>query len=340
MRTEYKERDAYKSSIIFLTSFAVLFAVVSIFVSDVFVPVSAAFLSVLFLSERRGVRKFSMLSAALLLILNLGSFLLAHFTNLTVYGISGIQIIFMAFLLFLMFGKNRPKSETVFVLIAACALCYAVSLWFFAADMTGSFSIGGAIEFYKEFIYALKETFVESVNSITSQMPEGALSEIYSEEAAAELADSVIRMLPGIFILVLFATVGIMCKIFSFAVYKVTGNNRIFEWKFFTSNLLAYFYCVLFVIYVIFASGTGIFATVVINLFTVFLFVYAYFGFGFLSALLSMRRSRGFAWSVLIVAFIILGVFAALILSFAGVVFTVLYNKHRKIKNGLDNNRI
>ena len=124
-------------------------------------------------------------------------------------------------------------------------------------------------------------------------------------------------------------------KVLSFAVYTTTGNPRIYEWRFMLTSVFAYFYCAIFLAFVFLSGISATFYLIIANLFAVFMPIFAYFGFGFATALLSLRYTRGFAWSVLIVLLILFSALAFVILSFFGVVFVILHNKHASaMRNG------
>jgi hypothetical protein len=222
----------------------------------------------------------------------------------------------------------------VLALFSICLAFFALSLWLSAASHTETFSPSATFEFYRLFVLDLRADFAEAVFSLFSQLEGAVQTDALTEEFALSLADSIIAMLPSFFVIAAVAVVGITCKIFTYTVYRMTGNSRIYEWKFVPHSVLAYVYSVLFVLYVLFSGRTDAFSLIIVNLTIVLMCVYAYYGFGFATALLSMRHTRGFAWSIIIVGIIVATPITFVVLSFFGVAFNILYWKRKKMQIG------
>ena len=330
MDTNYRERMSFRAVLILLASLACGFSIASILISDFFVAVSSACLTVLLLSERRGKKTFSLISVASIIGLNAIFLVVAYFTKFFAYNVAGVQVIFMAAALYLTFKKNVGKGKTVLALFLSCVFFFVLSLWLISASNTGSFSFVSAIEFYKGLILEIKD-FVISLLSAPQQLQGDMVAQLLSDEVIAEIADTVIFTLPALFFISAMAVTGLTCKIFTYTVYRTTANARIYEWKFVPHSILAYIYSVLFVLYVIFSGRSDAFSLVVVNSTIVLMVLYAYFGFSFVTALLSLRHTRGFSWSIIIVALIIAPPIALTVLSFFGVAFNVLYSKRQKM---------
>ncbi len=330
MNTEYRERLSYGSAMWTLALLALIFSIISLTLSDIFVPVSAAFLSVMLLCEKKRGKRFSYFVPCAIAALNAAVFVCAFFTKLLIFTVAGLEIIAVSFFLYVLFSKNIGKGETVGALSVTFALFLTISLWLTAADATGSFSLTASLDFYKAFAGELKDVFIESVAQMTQGLPSGTVTELYNEQTAAVMFDTVISVLPAIGIIFTVIMTGFLCKLFSFVVFKITGNTRIFEWRFITSSLLAYFYCALFVVNLLASGSDSVFSVVVMNLYLVFMVIYAYLGFQFSTALISMRRTRGFAWTLIALAVVIASAFAAIILSFVGVVYVVFFNRSKR----------
>ena len=69
-------------------------------------------------------------------------------------------------------------------------------------------------------------------------------------------------------------------------------------------------------------------AVTVLNLYNIFMVVYAYFGFNYATYLLSLRRSRGFAYTVLIIAILVFSSLAVEILSLMGAFYAITDRKY------------
>ena len=334
MDTNYRERMSFRSALILLAALACGFSIISILISDLFVAVSTACLTVLYLCERRGKKTISLISTASIVGINVIFFVLALFTDFLFYNIAGVQIIVMSLVLYVLFKHNVGKGKTVLALFSICLAFFALSLWLLAASYTETFSPSATFEFYRLFVLDLRADFAEAVLALFDQLEGAVMTDALTEEFAYSLADSIIAMLPSFFVIAAVAVVGITCKIFTYTVYRMTGNSRIYEWKFVPHSAFAYVYSVLFVLYVIFTGRTDVFSIVIVNLAIVLMCVYAYYGFGFATALLSMRHTRGFAWSIIVVGFIVATPITFVILSFFGVAFNILYWKRKKMQIG------
>lgn len=331
MDTNYRERMSFKNALILLTVLSCGFSVAAIFISDLFVAPASACLTVLLFSERRGSKTFSLISLASIAAFNVLFLVLSYFTQLFIFSVSGIQAIVMALVLYLMFKRNAGKGKTVIALFAVSVLFFVAYLWLVSASY-GFFSLRNTVEFYKAYIVAIKDEFIQMFSSFSDQLKDVTMAAMFSEEALSEIANSIISMLPAFFLIGALVVTGLTCKIFTYAVYRMTGNQRIYEWKFVPHVALAYAYACVFILFAILRGRSDVFSIVVMNLAVVLMCVYVYFGFGFASALLSVRYTRGFSWSILIVAFIIIPPIAFVVLSFFGVVFNVLYRKKMKLQ--------
>ena len=333
MNQNYTKRTGYSSPVITLAVLTAVLGLMSVLLVDLLTPVVSAMLAVLFLSERRGKKKLFLMISALLLTANIITAVLAVLTEAFVLSATAFHVIAMALLIALLFSKSRSKSELVLALTVTTIIFFFISMWLTAVTYTDAWSLSSAVEFYKEFALAAKETVLSALEEASLGVSDGTLASIYDEETVNALFESVARILPALGILAALIYAGIACKVFSVAVYKTTGSPRIYEWRFMLGSVFAYFYCVLFVAYVFLSGANGALSVVIANLFTVFMPIFAYFGFGFATALLSLRYSRGFAWTVLVVLVLIFSAIAFVILSFLGVVFVILHNKHAAADN-------
>ena len=325
--SSYYKRFSYSGIMTLLCTLSVLAALLSLFISDVFFTATAAFVAVLMLCERKGKRILSVVIPTLIVLINVTYFVLSFlfgdkFLLLSLYSVAATEAVILGVLLCFLFSRNVNKSESVIVMTVVTILFLLVNLWLIAASFVGSFSISGAFEFYTDAIESYREIFIESFTEIIANSEfsgSTSVSEMYSEETIASLYDTLVSYAPSALIVCAFALVGILCKIFTFTVNKVTGSMRIFEWRFTVKPIFAYAFGALFLINVLFGGIGGVFTIVVSNLYTVFTAVFAYVGFGFASRMLLMRRRRPATVFILIVfllfagsiAFNLLAIFAA-----------------------------
>ena len=121
--------------------------------------------------------------------------------------------------------------------------------------------------------------------------------------------------------------VGFTMKIFTAISARLAEDNRhVLCWRFSTTNIFAYFYVALVFISMFTSSGTGVFALTVANLYNIFMIIYAYIGFNFALASLSVKMKPVVAFLLIIVAVSLLASFAVSLLSMLGVFFTLRNN--------------
>jgi hypothetical protein len=75
-------------------------------------------------------------------------------------------------------------------------------------------------------------------------------------------------------------------------------------------------------------SADSVVSVAVANLYNIFMVVFAYLGFNFAVQLLSTRRSKAFAYFIIVLALLMFSSFAIEILSLMGVFFTITDRGH------------
>ena len=336
--SSYHKRFSYNGTVSLLSVLSVISALLSVFVSDIFLMPTAAFIAVLMLCERKGKKLLSFLIPALIVLINAAEIVLVALYGesndfLFLYSAAALEAVVLGVILYFLFSNNINKFESVIVMTVLSILFILVNIWLFSASLTGSFSISSTVKFYTDAIEAYREIFIESFTEIiaSSELSGSAsLSEMYSEETIAALYDTLISYAPAALIVCAFALVGILCKIFSITVNKITGSMRIFEWRFTVKPIFAYAFCALFFTNVLFGGVGGVFTIVVSNLYTVFTAVFAYVGFGFVCRMLAMRRRRSTAFLIFIACILFAGSIAFNLLAIYAALAIIIGQRRRK----------
>ena len=336
--SSYSKRFSYNGTVALLCTLSLLSALLSLFISDVFLTMTAAFVAVLMLCERKGKKILSFVIPALIVLMNFGYIILValygnSLTFLSLYSIAATEALILGIILYFLFSRNVNKSESVIVMTVVSILFILVNLWLLSASLIGSFSISDAVKFYTDAIASYREIFIDSftemiVNAEASYSE--SFSEIYSEETIASLYDTLISYAPAALIVCAFALVGMLCKIFTFTVNKITGSMRIFEWRFTVKPIFAYAFCALFFINLLFGSIGGVFTVVVSNLYTVFTAVFAYVGFGFACRMFLMRTRRRAPIFILIACLLFAGSIVFNLLAIFAAVTIIIGERRRK----------
>lgn len=325
MKFEFKDKSNSKRSVIITASLAVLFGTLNSLFGEIFLAPAAAFLSVLFLFESTSKRIFSYVVPTVIVILNV-------FLD-GIFSVLGVAPLALAIIIYLMYKKGRSKAECVVALTVATVLLILLSLYFAAVNMTGSFDFEAVKNFYLSIYEDFKADFIRQMSELSNVNPalEGS---IFTEDELVLLFDSIAAQLISVLVNVAFVITGIALKIFTHNVYRFESEPHIVVgWRFRITNVFAYFYAALFFFNLFIGAGFGVTELIVINLYNIFMVVFAYFGFTVARSFLSRGRSRGFATAMLIGGIILLSALALQLLSVIGLIFTIIDNKRNSVKN-------
>ncbi len=323
---------SYKNIMITVAVISLSALVAATFITGIFAYVSAACLAAFLLTDRSKKKCLSLIliSAFVLTTVLYNALALFVFDKLG-YSIYGVEIPVLAFLIAFMFSKKRTKAETVIVLCAAVTVFTIVDFYLLLAHTSGTFSFTENKELLLALIAELKEMFIKTLTDITFEV-EGLAQSYFTEEAVGAYFDAFLQLWLGLLFIPVFFGAGILCKVFSYVIFIIISQEDapdVIKWHFTTTNIIAYFYCVICVINV-FTTESTIFAIAVANLNIIFTVLYAYIGFGFALAMLSVRRKRSLAWLIIIIAMLIAPSLSLQLLSFLGVFCTVIGNKAGK----------
>lgn len=344
MMSSHYRKFSYNGIMALLSTLSILSAILSLFISDIFFTVTAALLAVLMLCERKQRRILSFSIPAVIILINALEIVLVSLygeTNpfLSLYSGAALEAVVLGVILYFLFSRNVNKSESVAIMTVVSILFILVNLWLLSSSFVGSFSITDTVKFYTDAIESYREMFIESFTEIIANADpaySASISEMYSEETIASLYDTLISYAPAALIVCAFALVGMICKIFTFTVNRITGSMRIFEWRFTVKPIFAYAFGILFFTNVLFGGIGGIFTIVVSNLYTVFTAVFAYVGFGFVCRMLAVRRRRSTAYLIFIALLLFAGSVAINLLAIYAAVAIII--AHRRLKQFGDYN--
>ena len=320
MKTELKYGIKYPVAIAAFSFMAVAFSAIAALLGEIFLAAVVAPLAALYIFEKKERRILSYVISALVVIIN--------FVINGPLSVVGVEAVIISVVIAYSFLRGLGKAECVLWLTVVTSVMLVLALAFAAMNETGIYTYEAVVSFYQNGLDAMKNDFVSNMSLLSSSLGDGTEMLIYTAEEAAALFDMLLNMMLSIIVIISLVLVGIILKIFSAFMIRVSDNpERILSWRFVTPNLFAYFYLTLFVLYFILASSGGALAISVMNLYNIFMAIYAYFGFGYATAFLSKGRSRGFATVMVIIGCVLFSSFAFQILSVLGVFFTINYNK-------------
>lgn len=323
MQISLKENIKIKKTLTVLSLIASLLSLFVVFISDFILPIPAALLAIICLIERGGKRWCMLTVSAVALISNVVSvFLFDGFV------LGGFEIVLFASVITYCFSSNVPKAETAFALTGVAAVFVVLNAILFAMSYSGVYNFDAVSSFYTELYELVKDEILTSFASMNSALSEAGETAIVSSEQIVAILDSAVSLLISFIAIGAFIVAGVTLKFFSFLAYRLTGNVEIiYKWRFKPSSLFAYFYLLLFVLAIFVSSASSLFGICVANLSNIFCVVFAYVGFNFALALLSMKRSVAFSFILLIIGLVLFSTLMIEVLSVVGAFTVITGNK-------------
>ncbi len=310
---------SYNKAVFGLSAFSMLFGFITAMAGEILMPLYAGTYAALLMFDKKSKR---ILSALVPISVTAFSLLIGN-----LIPVAEVFSVLIAFLVFFMFSKQRTKRECVAYSTVLCTLMILASLVSVALLASGEFSFNSVIDFYKGLYDEIKHAMLRYVEEMTASLPEGAAAAAFTEEDIVNLLDSFILIIPSLIVIVAFVMVGIICKIFSSILSGMINDPKsIFDWRFDTDSIFAYFYIALILLSA-FSATNDVFGIAVANLYNVFMVVYAYFGFNFAKAILMRSKSSAASTFILVAIIFLLSGFAVSLLSFLGVYFIIMKNK-------------
>ncbi len=321
MLFELNDTKEYSQAIVklsILTSVAVLGCILFGFFC---LPVAAAYYAALLLYERPGKRIMSIVIPAVYFALN--------FFLQPAFSLDALAYVVLGAIIYFSVKKSRSKGETAFWMTVATLVIIILTTFFLAFEVNGDIGFLSIKQFYSGVYRNLKEEVMERILALKTTSEEGIVSYAYNFYEAERLFEELAMSVIPLAILSAFLIVGISLKLFATVIAKYSGADcGIYFWSFGTSNLVAYFYVITYVIGMIAESDGSLFAFTVMSLTTVFSVVYAYIGVRFVFYfILSRGKSAWLAILIIALGFVIMSLVALQILSFIGVTVNIIANK-------------
>ena len=304
-----------------LGALSVFAGLISVIASDIFLPVAAALFSSFILFDRSKAKWIS-------LVLLLTLFIAFPFFDLSFLLFSAI-IGACSFVLFFGYKKGMSKAEISLYLTVLFVICMLGSLYFAGVKQISDMSLVSVFEYYKAMAESLREQFVAQF--IQTLMQQGAELTMDPKEIA-EMLEVLFISLTNLFFALLaiigFLYAGIQMKIFTHVSRRLESAPRPrHSWYFGLSNVFAYFYVAVFLLSTFFGAMDSVFSIALMNLYYIFLAVFAYVGFNYAFAIASRAKNRRIAQFFLVFLLVMMNVVAAQILSLVGVYITTMHNK-------------
>ena len=317
MKTEIKSSLSTEKTLSILSILCLVFGILGAVLGEIALPFLIGALAALYLFIRDDKRVYAIILSVGLVIINVVGFYLDLTSN-----VFSLNAIILALIISLSYKKGSDKADSAYVMTIISAAFTVVGFALFAMQLQGEYSLDAVVSFYTEVAAELKTIFVEKMSMLYA-----AADVEIGEEVVAAVFDYQISMLPSYLLIGGFAISGLSFKVFSFIVGKYSADTEsIRKWRFIPTRLFAYFYAALMLAAVFLTSTGDLLAISVLNLYNIFLVVFAYVGFNFVIALLSRRTKPATALLVMAVLTVVFASFALQLLAVVGVMFITRKN--------------
>lgn len=282
---------------------------------ELMIPVLVGLLGAIYLFDTK--RIFSIVVSLIVVALNVASILF----NISVSLFAPSSII-LALILFSAYATSQSKSDTAYIMTVVCTAFSVVSYLLIAMLEQGSYTIDAAIEYYTLLTDEFRTIFVR------------AMVELYASSGMAVTTESVealfntqLNLIISYLLIGGFVITGFGMKLFGALVSKYSEDNTIIKnWRFTATRFYAYFYVALVLASLFSTTADNLFAVSVLNLYNIFLVVFAYIGFKVAIDILGRRMKPVFSVIILIIIIIIFASIAAQILAALGVLYILRRN--------------
>ena len=324
MNTKLKASYPEKKTLLILSILTLVFGAITCVIGDIAMPIVIGILAAIYFFDRSEYKVFVILASLLLVALNI--FVVLTGVTVSLFGPSSI---ILALMLSFAFRREENKADTAYVMTIICAAFSFISCILLAMLAQGEFTIEAVKLFYADLIDSLRVGFVESFMLIYE-----AAGVSSSEEIILAIFDTQLKLAISYFLIGGFITVGLGMKVFGFVISKLAEDKKeILEWRFSPNNFFAYFFVLLTFASVFLTSAEGILAISVLNLYNVFLVIFAYVGFNLATAIFMTKMRRGLSLLILVFVLISFSSFAIQVLAMLGVMFTIQNNNRNRIQN-------
>lgn len=297
------------------------------------IPLAAAPTATLFVLERGHKRPLSIVVPIVSVALD------AVFNGISSF--SCLSAVLIAALIYLAIGTGFfTKGDSA---IAATIL---VSLLAFAAAIAygclvqQSFTLESSLEFYRHLAADMRVQWMAAAQEYLEANSGEAGVDQQTLSLIEDMFDGYVQSVYSGVVILAFALVGCSYKLFGSLVSRyVEKRSSLYRWRFTLSPIYAIVYLVTYALQM-FADGTDRFSLIVYNLTNVFTLIFAYIGFLFADAYFRMRSEGGSGGKLIIIlAVMMFGSVAWVILSFVGVFASYAVHKSGAGAYDADNNQ-
>ena len=286
----------------------------------ILLPLCAAFYAAILTLEAKGRRLASYLVPPVLII--------AEIIFLGFYSFNCLLASLVGYAIYYAVRAPHAKWDAAFVLTLFTSLYIALLLFLQAAFVTGSVSLDVARGYYTSLAELARVQFVEAFTSVTLPPEAEGMQALFTEEGANAVFTEMLNALIPMLVIFAFFIVGVTFKLFSSLIYRYAKDGEnIFRWRFTATPIFAYAYAVITVIGFFVADSNTVLSRSASVLESILMMVFAYVGVSFLHSIIARRAGGVGAVLIVAVAFLLLSSIAIQILSFLGVLITLMSDK-------------
>ena len=325
MNIKLKNKFKYRSTVALLAFLSLFSGAVGIIygvTGFVMLPLTSAFLAALICVEKRRIA--SVCVSSLLII---GEILIGFLDYFTFTSLSSVLL---AAIISVFYLKKMDKSESVTFSTLATALIILISAVVYIISTTNASTLMEAYEHFVSVYNGFKESVIESVMSMTvdSQTSNATIT----RESLEEVFGAYLNCIVAIVTIIAFTLIGLAHKIFrKLMIVYSEDENYANTWRFTPYAPFAYFYFVLMIGSMFSMDTSSVISVSVLNLYLIFMLVFAYIGYGFTAFWIRTRgKSRLFSHLSVLALTLIFSSIALQILAVIGAIEITQYWKLEK----------
>ena len=250
-----------------------------------------------------------------------------------VFVLSGLLC---SLVLWLGYAKGANKAELSVYLTILYALCTAAVLYLIGAKEIGSYAFADVLQYYRDFFNGIFDEMLEQMKLSFADFDwaSAGVDEVTFYDMLKEYFALISNLFLSMLIVVSFLYSGIQIKIFTAIMNRCEKEPRERKtWHFALSNVFAYFYIALVLLSAFMGYGNSVVGIAAINLYIVFMFVFAYIGFNYALYFTSRMKKKALARFIFVAILVTTNMAALQILSFVGVFVTTMHNKFLKMNS-------
>ena len=325
MKFQVKESAKSLKAKVILSLFAVFGAVAVAILSQLgflLIPLLAAPLAVLLITEIDSRRIFSIVVPILVVAIDVACNLIYSFNCLSAVVVA--VIIYIA----VRYGFLAKSESAIFALVVASILA-VISFVMFGCYYVGSFDLARVMEAYNGMLSEFEGVWIDAMKQYVLADETGELAATLTDDVIREMYAIVVNSAFSMLVAAVFLAIGLTYKLFERMLIKRTAYpEALLAWRFSLTPVYAIFYIALSVLSMF--ADREIFGIVIANLTNIFMFIFAYLGYLFASAYLRMRTRFRRGKLLIIFAILMFSSAAVSILSYVGVFATFMLDKAQK----------